>query len=255
MPMHPHSILALPGALGGPGPLEAVAADFLARGLPWSVRDILADIEDGCDGFDDMTARLVDATRGAHKPLLFGYSMGARLALHALCTVPGHWSGGILVSGHPGMASAGDRSGRLAEDRQWAGRVRTSRWDELLRDWEDRPIFATGTPPAAWRADLRAAWLADRTAIGARRAAVATALEVWSPGVQPDFRPTLAAGIPPVLWLTGGNDAKFTAIGREVAALAPTVCHREIPGCGHRLPWEAPAAVATAVAAWVRGQY
>ena len=245
------SILALPGALSGPQPLEAVGPDFATRGLAWSVRDILADIDDGCDGFDAMTARLVHATRGREKPILLGYSLGARLALHALCTAPGNWAGAIIVSGHPGLTSAPDRAARLAEDCQWAERVRDMPWESVLAAWEDRPVFAHGCPPARWREDLRRAWQADRHALATRREAIARSLVVWSLGAQPDFRAMLTSCALPVLWLTGSGDVKFSGLGQEIAATTPGISHHMLPACGHRLPWEAPAATATAVAGWI----
>jgi pimeloyl-ACP methyl ester carboxylesterase len=52
----------------------------------------------------------------------------------------------------------------------------------------------------------------------------------------------------PVLVLAGERDAKFTALARRLAAALPAARLRLVPGAGHALPLEAPAAVAAAIA-------
>ena len=50
----------------------------------------------------------------------------------------------------------------------------------------------------------------------------------------------------PVTILVGERDAKFQAVGRRMADLAPHAVMRMVPG-GHRLPLEDPSAVANAL--------
>ena len=44
--------------------------------------------------------------------LLLGYSLGGRLALHALCDNPGRWQGAILISAHPGLRCSKEKETR-----------------------------------------------------------------------------------------------------------------------------------------------
>ncbi len=73
--------------------------------------------------------------------LLLGYSMGARLAMHALIDSPELWSGAIFVSGHPGLKSS-EKQQRLDRDNYRADRFLQDPWDILMRDWEAQPLFS-----------------------------------------------------------------------------------------------------------------
>ena len=48
------------------------------------------------------------------RPVLLGYSMGGRLALHALLARPTLWQSAIVVSAHPGLAAVEERDGTSA---------------------------------------------------------------------------------------------------------------------------------------------
>jgi 2-succinyl-6-hydroxy-2,4-cyclohexadiene-1-carboxylate synthase len=56
----------------------------------------------------------------------------------------------------------------------------------------------------------------------------------------------------PVLVLVGEHDAKFRALGTRLASLLPAASCEVIPGAGHCVHLERPAATADAVARWVR---
>ncbi|MDA7508581.1 hypothetical protein N8488_01170, partial [Akkermansiaceae bacterium] len=73
--------------------------------------------------FDRSTPTLFEAGRiiseGAEfGDLILGYSMGGRLALHALTAAPEKWRAAIIVSAHPGLVSG--QQERREEDREWA---------------------------------------------------------------------------------------------------------------------------------------
>src|SRR5262245_20355380 len=54
--------------------------------------------------------------------ILIGYSLGGRLALHCLTQTPSLWSGGVIISGHPGLGDPQMRQERRETDRKWAQR-------------------------------------------------------------------------------------------------------------------------------------
>src|SRR4051794_21774844 len=48
--------------------------------------------------------------------VLLGYSLGGRIALHALLASPQLWSGAVIVSAHPGLTDDQERNDRLQAD-------------------------------------------------------------------------------------------------------------------------------------------
>lgn len=233
------TVIALPGALSGTGPLEAILPElFPAPDCRANARDILNDAPDPIRGFDAWTERFLDSLPPGGGLWLFGYSLGARLALYALRAAPDRWAGATLVSGHPGLTDEGEKQLRREEDETWARRVEQDPWPELLAQWEARPVFSAGLPPVRWRSDLFRAWSNDRAAMEDRRREIAASLRAWSLGRQDNFRPFLGATGIPIHWVTGGCDGKFSGLGKELAATCPALRHTIIPDCGHRVPWE-----------------
>jgi 2-succinyl-6-hydroxy-2,4-cyclohexadiene-1-carboxylate synthase len=70
------------------------------------------------------------------------------------------------------------------------------------------------------------------------RESVARAFEHWSLGNQADLRPALVESSTPILWITGGQDDKFTRLAEQVAASNGVFEHAVIPEAGHRLLFE-----------------
>lgn len=157
--------------------------------------------------------------------ILAGYSLGARLALHALTARPDLWQAAVLLAPHPGLADPSERAARLTHDQTWATRTRQAPWPDLLEAWNAQPVLAGGPPPSApesWRSEIAAAF------------------ENWSLGHQPDLLPALAQTKIPVLWITGALDPKFTRLAAQAAAAAPNIQHHILPHSGHRLLQQAP---------------
>lgn len=230
-------VIAIPGAVSGPAPLAA-ALEEIFPGREIHVVDPLAHIRDAGATFASWTEDFLAMIPKGSPALFFGYSMGARLALHALRADPSRWTSAMLVSGHPGLAISEEKAARIREDESWALRAESEPWPQFLQAWEARPVFQTGTPPRQWNPRLARIWEEDRLALEARRAQVATSLRVWSLGRQEDFRPFLSTCPVPVSWVTGALDEKFTRLGREIASVCPRVRPVIVPDAGHRVPWE-----------------
>jgi len=208
-------------------------------GLGWeNVRavDLWAHAHRSFDEFADVLAERITAP--GERPWLVGYSLGGRLALHALASHPDRWSGAVVVSAHPGLRSETEREARRAADEAWARRAETLPWAEFLREWDAQAVLADSAPPAG------------REELASRREAVADAFRNWSLGRQADLRPALGRFERPVLWLTGEGDAKFRRLGEEMAERMPRCRHGVAEGWGHRVP---AAAIAEAVRAWPEG--
>ena len=237
MPSSLPPVIGVPGALSGPAPLAAALEEiFPDREI--HVVDCLAFADGHEVDFASWTDHFLAAVPKGSPALLFGYSMGARLALHALRADPSRWISAILVSGHPGLIDPEEKAARVREDENWARRAESDPWPRFLADWEARPVFRTGIPPRQWKPRLAGIWETDRVELESRRTNIATSLRAWSLGRQDDFRAFLSDCPVPVAWVTGALDEKFTRLGRELAVACPGVHHTIVPGAGHRVPWE-----------------
>jgi len=173
-------------------------------------------------------------------PVLLGYSLGGRLALHALLARPALWRGAVLISTHLGLPDPGARHERRGSDAAWGERFRAQPWETLIAEWNAREVFR-GRPQALARPE--AAF--DRNALG-------HALEAWSLGSQAFLAPRLANLPMPVLWIAGAEDDRYVAQGELAAAHGKDVELRIAPRTAHRVPWEAEDWFAREVAAFVR---
>lgn len=223
-------ILALHGNLG-------TTADWHGLGLS-GLRSV--DLWDHVHlDFHEFAAELAGPlSEGLERPLLAGYSLGGRLALHALALHPERWSGAVIVSAHPGLRCVDDRLARRSSDGVWADRARRLPWRSFLDGWNAQAVFGGPPGPVA---------LAAQETLEPRREAVATAFETWSLGRQADLRRGLGAFAGPVLWAAGETDRRFVAIGEEMAEVFRDFQLLVVAGCGHRVLHEAPASLARAV--------
>lgn len=171
-----------------------------------------------------------------------GYSLGARLALAATLQRPGQVRATLLVGGHVGPAGEAERRERAALDTERAAVLRAGDVAAFVEAWEALPLFATqrALPP-----EVQAAQRAGRLAHDPQ--ALAWAFEVAGLACVPDLRPAVAAARQPLRFLTGALDTRFAALGASLER-PPWVRHRSVPGAGHNLLLEAPAAVAASLA-------
>ena len=166
---------------------------------------------------------------GESENFLVGYSMGGRLALHALLDDPGLWTKAVIVSAHPGLLDEREKLERMAGDAEWAGLALTSDWSQLLQKWDAQSVLHG---KGAEQPD-------PRMRLVNRRRAIARSFMEWSLGKQEDLRARFSEIACPLLWLTGERDEKFTALAREAVPLLEHGQHEVMPSVGHRLPWEA----------------
>ncbi len=174
---------------------------------------------------------------------LAGYSQGARLALHVALADPARVSRLVLVSGTAGIDDARQRARRRAADAELAAWIDAAgrTMGEVADRWGAQPLFATQS------AQVAAAARADRLAN--EPAGIAAALRGIGTGAMAPLWGRLGALAMPVTVLAGELDAKFVALGRR---LVDELAQGElvvVPGAGHALALEAPAAVAAAISA------
>ena len=170
--------------------------------------------------------KVEEQTKG-EPSLLLGYSMGGRLAMDALVNKPGLWSGGIVVGADPGLISDDGRSKQLQKDLEWARRFRTEELQELLNEWDRLPVFC-GRSNCASR---------EIPELDSEK--ISHLFDVFSKARQPNLSFLLKDhNLPPLLYISGRDDLKYTKIGQDLAASCLQVRHQIIPNAGHRVPWE-----------------
>src|SRR5690606_6539540 len=79
--------------------------------------------------------------------ILVGYSLGGRIALHALRDSPDLWQAAVIISAHPGLVLEEDRVVRKKADQEWAKRFMHEDWDLLMKSWNSQPVFKNGSQP------------------------------------------------------------------------------------------------------------
>ena len=180
--------------------------------------------------------------RGKGRALL-GYSLGGRLALHALLEKDHCWHAAVVVAAHPGLESAAERDARRATDAIWATQAIAGTWQEFVTAWDAQPIFGQALP----RDPQQAARLITR------RREIARSFVDWSLSAQQPLWDRLREITIPVLWVAGENDAKFRGLAERAVAGMPCATLAIAPGAGHRVPWDAEDWLARQVAAFLRG--
>lgn len=193
--------------------------------------DLWSYLADGDCSFEDFAGKLcAEARKELVPPVLIGYSMGGRLALHALIEDSLVWSGAMLISAHPGLEAEEERIRRMASDAEWAAKIMAGGWSSFMDEWGNQPILQGHCE----------APLADRSNLRERQVAVARGFTSWSLGKQKNLRDSLQVIDKPVFWLAGKKDPKFTSLAAS-AWLQMSDGYLLGPiDAGHRVPWEAP---------------
>lgn len=171
---------------------------------------------------------------------LAGYSMGGRLALHTALLAPARVTRLVLVSATAGIVDARARAERRAADEALARRMETASIEEVAAAWGAQPLFATQSPR------VRAAAHADR--LRNDPSALAASLRGVGTGAMVPRWDRLGELAMPVEVVVGALDEKFVGIGRQLAAHLPHARLTVLPGVGHAVPLEAPAALAAILA-------
>ena len=183
--------------------------------------------------------KVEEQTKG-EPSLLLGYSMGGRLAMDALVNNPAMWSGVIAVGADPGLISDDARSKQLQKDLEWARRFRSEDIQELLVEWDELPVFC-GRSNCASR---------EISELDSEK--ISRFFDVFSKARQGNMLPMLRKlKTPPLLYISGCDDIKYTKIGQDLAALCMQVRHQIIPNAGHRVPWESQDAFISEVSVFI----
>lgn len=150
---------------------------------------------------------------------LLGYSLGGRLALHALLA-GAQYKRAIFVSTGLGIEGDVARAARRAADEAWAQRFESEDFDSVMAAWNAQPVLAG---PALTR---------TRDDYDPR------ALREWSSGALPPVASRLHELTIPTLWIAGARDTKYVAEAKRAASQAAEARVVIVAEAGHRVPWE-----------------
>lgn len=239
-------IWCLHGAVGAAADWRGTARQLAEEKVGTRAIDLWRFLEPGPLPLSDF-ARALNAEpgeevfRGTGRALM-GYSMGGRLALHALLEKNHPWQAAIIISAHPGLENAGEQADRRAADMQWASRAFAGDWPQFVAAWNSQPVLA-GAAARPSEETLR---------LVSRRREVAQSFINWSLAVQQPLWGRLQEIEVPVLWIAGENDGKFLEIARRATKAIPRATLAIAPAAGHRVPWEAEAWLGETAARFVK---
>jgi 2-succinyl-6-hydroxy-2,4-cyclohexadiene-1-carboxylate synthase len=226
----PTECWCLHGAVGAASDWRVLAAKLAEGGLATRAVDLWRFLQ--CESVPmPEFAKLLNAEAAGEvargqKRILVGYSMGGRLAMHALLD-GGPWDAAVIISANPGIRDPAESSARRSTDALWATQALTLGWDDFLTKWSAQAILN-----GAIRDERE-----DKKLIQRRRE-IARSFVDWSVGNQTPLWDRLSSITIPVLWVAGENDTKFCAFAQEAAALAENFQIAIAPETGHRVPWE-----------------
>lgn len=195
-----------------------------------------------------LLAREVLPRLGAERAVWLGYSLGGRLALAAGVLHPGQVAGLVLESASPGLADPRARTNRRQEDEALARSLETEGMGPFVERWLARPLFrGLARLPEGEQEQERERRLRNDPR------ALAAVLRGLGTGSQPSLHSRLHEVRAPALLMAGGEDAKFAAIAREMAASLAAAQVEVFPGVGHAPHREAPEAWLHRVVRFVEG--
>jgi len=176
--------------------------------------------------------------------VLVGYSMGARMALHAVLEHPRAMTGLVLVSGTPGIEDTSERKSRIEADAVLASHIESIGTPAFIDEWTRQPLFAKSVfSPEEIR---------DRCTNSP--ASLANSLRTCGTGQQESLWSELRDIEIPVLLIAGSADEKFTAIAERMSQLIPHSTLSIIQNAGHNAHLDQPEKFGQIVSKWLDSQ-
>ena len=214
-------IYALPGFLGLPSDWTELKKNFSSRTVVSIDPYQIAKPEQGLRNWAQKFVKTIEK-----KPILLGYSMGARLGMHALLENSSLFKAMVFVSGNPGLKTQEEKQKRLHLDHTWAERFLKEPWDSLMRSWNSLPLFVK-SPIFRQEKDYC-------------RKQLSSTLIHWSVARQTDFSTILEQTSLPILWVAGALDKAYSDSARAMRFSNPLSEIQIVPSASHRVPWEKP---------------
>ena len=220
------TIWALHGNLQHPNVWDELRSALADKSIRLFTPDLYAS---KAETYPEWTEEFISDVREAPGPrVLIGYSLGGRLAMHAVLAAPDLWQAAIIVGADPGLENPTARQKQLELDEKWAERFSNEDLTTLMDEWDSQAVFAGRTNPQ--RSIQRDISPRD----------IAAFFRKFSKGHQEYLLPALSKlKCPPIIFLAGEEDRKYSEIGKLLEENCPAVHFKEISEAAHRVPWEA----------------
>ncbi|MCQ2559664.1 MAG: 2-succinyl-6-hydroxy-2,4-cyclohexadiene-1-carboxylate synthase [Clostridia bacterium] len=166
---------------------------------------------------------------------LLGYSMGGRLALAYALTYPEKVAKIILESSSVGINDPQAKQQRWAKDQTLAEQILSKGLEWFQSYWAELPIFASQKKlPEQVREEIKqrrlqnSSWALANTLLGSGQ------------GIFPSYAKQVHSLTLPILYICGKLDAKYWALGQDLAAQNPRIVLRPVAQAGHNVHLEQP---------------
>ena len=180
--------------------------------------------------------RLREIAAAGEGAVLVGYSLGGRLALHAVLRNPRRYAGLVTVGASAGIEAPATREVRAEADAKLAGWMETQPIEEIVAIWERQPLFADQSDSLVEEQregrlsqDPRSLALLLRTA--------------GQGALEPVWHRLNTIGVP-LLAIAGSVDDRYADAARRMARAAPRGRLAIIEGAGHAAHLQRPELVA-----------
>lgn len=157
------------------------------------------------------------------KKVIMGYSMGGRLALHAVMKYPQLFNAAIFFSTNPMLYTEEEKNLRREQDQEWAIKFKNLEWSVLMAEWNNQLIFSQEQ-----QAPQRCEQNYDRRFLS-------MALENWTVANHNISLEMLKKITTPSYWLCGSFDDKFIAIHEMMKSNGVPAKYDVVPEKGHRI--------------------
>lgn len=171
-----------------------------------------------------------------NRPILYGYSMGGRLALYLVLRWPDRFSSVFLESTSPGLATPAEQSDRREQDKRLAQSIQAD-FPKFLNTWCQADLFKSLKTHPVFPQLLDRRHQNDPDEL-------ARSLVNMGTGSQPSLWSELPHAKIPLHLIVGTADQKFCVINQKMQQLCPTAQLHAIPNIGHNLHIEVPDAIA-----------
>ncbi|MFR1411428.1 MAG: hypothetical protein ACLSUW_03440 [Akkermansia sp.] len=211
-------IWLLHGNLGSPADWKPVMDALRSNGIESRALNLWKYLECCPKSLPEMGRVLCSEIAAQDKrPYICGYSLGGRLAMHAVLAHSPLWKGAMFISANPGLKNEEEKAARRAADAEWAVKCLSTPWENFLREWDAQAVFGgeAGNP--------------GRSSLKPWRKSISRAFIDWSVGAQENLAPLLKQSLSPAVLGSDANSAPWRGAWRE-NKLSSSSCRPPVSG-------------------------